>query len=126
MYMYMYKILCMYVYIYPDFQQGCPVYFDITIQNSLLSSYISMSARETGAAALAGQSEKDNRHWEAVERTGCMFFPLAIETLGVWSPNSLETLKIIARRTILSTGKTVSNLGHQQSAPATFCSLMAV
>ena len=68
---------------------------------------------------MAGESEKDDRHREAVERTGCMFFPLAVETLGVtvWSPNSLETLKIIARRTILSTGKTVSkaisNL-HQQ------------
>ena len=79
-----------------------------------------MSAREAGAAALAGESEKDNRHQEAVERTSCMFFPLAVETLGVWSPNSLETLKIIARRTILSTGKTVSkaisNLHQQLSA----------
>ena len=102
---------------HPDFQQGRPAYFDITIRNSLQSSYIRLSAREAGAAALAGESEKDDRHQEAVERTGCMFFPLAVETLGVWSPNSLETLKIIARRTILSTGKTVSkaisNL-HQQ------------
>ena len=51
-----------------------------------------------------------------MERTGCMFFPLVVETLGVWSPNSLKTLKRIAR-TILSTRKTVSkaisNL-HQQ------------
>ena len=29
-----------------------------------------MSAREAGAAALAGESEKDDRHQEAVERTG--------------------------------------------------------
>ena len=41
-----------------------------------------MSAREAGATALAGESEKDDRHREAVERTGCMFFPLAVETLG--------------------------------------------
>ena len=40
-----------------DFQQGRPAYFDITIRNSLQSSYISMSAREAGAAALAGESE---------------------------------------------------------------------
>ena len=92
--------------LHSDFQQGRPAYFDITIRNSLQSSYISLSAREAGA--LAGESEKDYRHWEAVERTGCKFFPLAVETLGVWSPNSLETFKIIARRTILSTGKTVS------------------
>ena len=49
------------------YQQGRPAYFDIRIRNSLQSSYISMSA---GAAALAGQSEKDDRHREAVERTG--------------------------------------------------------
>ena len=38
---------------HPDFQQGRPAYFDITIRNSLQLSYISMSAREAGAAALA-------------------------------------------------------------------------
>ena len=31
-----------------------------------------------------------------------MFFPLAVETLDVWSPNSLETLKRIARRTMVT------------------------
>ena len=36
---------------HPDFQQGRPAYFDIMIRNSLQSSYISMSAREAGAAA---------------------------------------------------------------------------
>ena len=96
---------------HPDFQQGCPAYFDITIRNSLKSSYSSMSARETGASALVGESE-DDRHRGALERAGCMFFPLAVETLGLWSSNSLKTLKIIARRTILSTGKIQQS--HQQ------------
>ena len=64
---------------HPDFQQGRPAYFDITIRNSLQSSYISMSAREAGAAALAGESEKDR---EVVERTDRMFFP----TLGYGLP----------------------------------------
>ena len=49
---------------HPDFQQGRPAYFDITIRNSLQSSYISMSVREAGAAALAGESEKDHSSGE--------------------------------------------------------------
>ena len=92
------------------------MYFEITTQNSLQSSYISISAQEAGAAALAGESEKDEKHQEAVETTSCMFFPLAVETFGVWSANSLETLKRIAR-TILTTGRTVSKAisnVHQQ------------
>ena len=46
-------------FVHPDFQQGRPAYFDITRRNSLQSNYISTSAREAGAAALAGESEKD-------------------------------------------------------------------
>ena len=59
-----------------EFLDLSSAYFHITIRKSLQSCSISMSAREAGAAALTDESEKDDKHQEAVERTGCMFFPL--------------------------------------------------
>ena len=55
-----------------------------------------------------GVSEKIARYEDEDNAAGCDFYPLVVETLGVWSPSSLETLKIIARRTVLTTETTVS------------------
>ena len=93
---------------HPDFLQGRAAYFDITVMNSLQTSYLLESATQPGAAAAGGDSEKIARYQEEVNAARCDFYPLVVETLGVWSPSSLETLKIIARRTVLTTGTTVS------------------
>ena len=52
-------------------------------------------------------------------RAGSTFYPLVLETLGLWSPQSLETIKIIAKRAALHSSITfsqsVSNLHEQLS-----------
>ena len=41
-------------------------------------------------------------------RVGAVFYPLVIESLGLWSPQSLEILKIIARREALQSNISIS------------------
>ena len=84
---------------HPDFTNGKPAFFDITIRNSLQPSYIVAAATSAGAAALAGEMEKDAYHDDIVAAAGREFFPLALVTLGNWTPSSLMTLKIITLKT---------------------------
>ena len=41
---------------------------------------------EAGAAGEAGEVEKDSRHEEDVTASGGIFFPLVVESLGLWTP----------------------------------------
>ena len=43
-----------------------------------------------------------------VSSTGSIFYPVVVESLGLWSPNSLQVLKTIARRTSFDYNATVS------------------
>ena len=102
---------------HPDFERGLPTYFDLTVRNSLQPSYLVKRTSRPGAAAEAGEIEKDQRHDCMVSQTGSVFHPLMLETLGLWSPNSLKVIKVIARRASYhnnaSISQSVCNL-HQQ------------
>ena len=43
-----------------------------------------------------------------VEVAGGLFYPLVVESYGTWSPNSLQILKTMARRSSLRSGVSVS------------------
>ena len=93
---------------HPDFEQGLPTYFDLTVRNSLQPAYLIKAATCAGAAAEAGELEKDQRHDSLVSSTGSIFYPVVVESLGLWSPNSLQVLKTISRRTSFHNDATVS------------------
>ena len=57
---------------------------------------------EAGAAGEAGEVEKDSRHEEDVTASGGIFFPLVVESLGLWTPTSLQVLRTIASKAILN------------------------
>ena len=61
-----------------------------------------------GAAAEAGKDEKVLRHQTMVPATGSIFEPLVVESLGLWTPNSLRTLKSIERKESVHNGQTFS------------------
>ena len=84
--------------IYPEFLYGKPAYFDVTVRNSLQDSLLSQSAVLAGIAAFQGEVKKDAHYEEAVLGAGG-FIPLAVETLGLWSPANLKVLRDIAIRT---------------------------
>ena len=95
---------------HPDFQQGKPAYFDISVRSSLQPQYLNRAAHQAGAAGEAGEAEKDTRHAQQVEEAGGLFFPLVVESLGLWTPSSLRVIKQIASK--------ASSLGHIPRAQA--------
>ena len=83
---------------HPDFSFGKPGYFDVSVRNSFQSQFLSRASEHPGAAGEAGELDKDDKHEKDVTATGGLFFPLIVETFGIWTPNSLRTLKIIASK----------------------------
>ena len=61
----------------------------------------------------------DMHHDEAIRSAGGDFFPLVVETFGVWAPSSLATLRTIASWATtysgLPTHRALSNLLQQLS-----------
>ena len=83
---------------HPDFSFGKPGYFDVSVRNSFQSQFLSRASEHPGAAGEAGELDKDDKHEKDVTATGGLFFPLIVETFGIWTPNSLRTLKRIASK----------------------------
>ena len=100
---------------HPDFLEGKPTYFDVLIRNSRLPQFTINSATHAGSAAAAGELEKDDKCDEDVSLSGSSFYPLIAETLGIWSPNSLQILKIIALQSAVTSNLSVTNLHEQLS-----------
>ena len=66
---------------HPDFHNGHPTYFDISVRSAVHSGVIAHSAVSPGFAALRGEIEKDTRHRGLVEAVGGAygFFPLVVD-----------------------------------------------
>ena len=77
---------------------GRPGYFDITVRNTLQPLYIPRVAETSGIVAEAAEMDKDDRHDARVTSAGGVFCPLVVETLGLWSSDSLKTLKSISSK----------------------------
>ena len=60
--------------------------------------YILTTAIQAGAAAEAGELEKDSRHEASVIAAGGLFYPMVVETLGLWTPFGVKTLKAISSK----------------------------
>ena len=73
----------------------------------------------TGAAAGAGELEKDYKHEQLVSKCGGLFYPLALESFGFWTQASLQTLRTTAAKTTTYNGidlqQAFSNLLQQLS-----------
>ena len=104
---------------HPDFYNGHPTYFDVSVRSALHFGVLSHSAITPGFAALRGEMEKDARHKALVEAAGGEFLLLVVNNLGVWTPSSVEILRSIARISTLqnglSTGKAFHHLVEQPS-----------
>ena len=74
---------------HPNFHNGCPTYFGISVTSAVHSGVVSHSASSPGFAALKGEMEKDPWHKNLVEAAGGVFFPLVINNFGVWTPSSI-------------------------------------
>ncbi len=68
-----------------------PAHFDVTVRNSLQPLYVTKSAVRAGPSAVAGEEQKDIRREDRVCAAGGLFYPLVVETLGLWSLFSIKT-----------------------------------
>ena len=93
---------------HPDFQFGKSAYFDVSVCHPLQDSLLCLSAATAGVAAGRGEADKDSRHEAAVRAAGGIFIPLVVETLGLWSPNSLAVLRSVALRTTSKSGASLA------------------
>ena len=91
---------------HPDFCQGRPTFFDISVRNTLSPSISSRASVSARAAAAAGEVLKDKYLENNVITAGGLFYPMIVETFGVWTPFAVETIKTIAART--TTGNEIS------------------
>ena len=89
---------------HPDFQFGKSAYFDASVHHALQDSLLCLSAAMAGVAAGHGEVDKDIHHEAAVWDAGGIFIPLVVETLGLWSPNSLAVLRSVALHTTSKSG----------------------
>ena len=55
---------------HPDFLEGRPPFFDMSVGNSMQPSYVSKAAIKPGAPAEAGKIEKDEKHDKLVTQAG--------------------------------------------------------
>ena len=83
---------------HPDFLEGRPALFDVSVKNSLQPSHIIHAISNPGSTAEAGVEGKDMKHGVEVLKSGCSFIALVVESLGYCAKSSLETPKIIASR----------------------------
>ena len=67
---------------YPDFADGKPTYFDISVRNSLLPQFLSRVSFTAGIASSVGKMHRDAKYNYSVSCSGCAFFPLVVKTLG--------------------------------------------
>ena len=101
----------------PDFSLGKPAYFNVSVRNSFTPTHLINADIRPGAAAEAGESEKDERYDDTVSSNGCLFFPVIVEYFGVWSSHSLEVLESIVKRSSVTTGLSLSKVSsdlHKQ------------
>ena len=59
-----------------------------------------------------GEIEKYQKHESHVEHVGGRFYPLVTETLGVWTPSSLLTLRTITASNTIHSGLTIRQATH--------------
>ena len=97
---------------HPDFSDGKPTYFDVSVRNSLLPHFLSRASLVAGVASSAGEMDKDAKYDHNVSSAGCVFFPLVVETLGLWTDSNISLLRRIAARTTLRSGVSQGQAFH--------------
>ena len=65
---------------HPNFCQGRPAFFGVSVCNTLSPSIISHASVSAGAAAATGEALKGKHHKNNVVAAGALLYPLNVET----------------------------------------------
>ena len=88
--------------IYP-WKFGKPLVWDVTVVDTLASSYIATTSAKAGGAAEAAESRKQRKYEHFEDRF--IVQPVGFETLGSWGPAARTFLSDIGRRIEQATGR---------------------
>jgi len=79
-----------------------PLALDVTVPDTFADVHVTNSAREAGAAAKHGATNKTSKYSRLTSTH--IFYPVVIDTAGTWHHHAVELVKEIGRRTTNITG----------------------
>ena len=71
---------------------------DITVVSTLQAALVKKAGEEVGSAANKRYKEKQSKYLQPCANEGIEFFPMVVETLGGWHPDSCELITRLARQ----------------------------
>ena len=77
--------------------------WDVTVTDTLASTYVSASSQNAGAAAAAAETRKYTKYSHL--STNYNFIPIALETFGAWGKDTEQLFSEIGRRIRLNSGE---------------------
>jgi hypothetical protein len=83
--------------------QGRSLLWDFTCPDTLAPSHLASTCISAGAAALKAERRKEAKYNEL--SASYIFQPIAIETLGAWSHNSMQFIKKLGSKLIEHSGE---------------------
>ena len=81
-----------------------PLTWDVTVPDTFADSHINMTSSEAGAAARQAASTKNTKYIDITSTH--IFYPIAIETAGLWDVQALEMIDEFGRRVTEATEDT--------------------
>ena len=91
---------------HPDFADGRPTYFNLPVCNSSQPQFLNM------ASSAAGELAKDLKYESDFLLGGGVFYPLVVESLGLWTSSSVSLLCCIAAHTTFCGGISPTTAFH--------------
>ena len=103
----------------PHWSGGKDTALDVTVINPLQSAEVRGAATTPGHALNTAHSRKLDKSWDACNRQGIVFIPVAVESLGAWHPSAAaEVVKLgsaLARQNGDEESVTIQRLFQQLS-----------
>ena len=93
----------------PGWHQGRDAAFDVSIVSPLQTQLVRRSAEETGSSANKRYADKMAKYFGPCDNEGIQFFPLIVETLGGWHPDSVDTITKLARQLACHAGTSMDD-----------------
>ena len=81
----------------PSWRRGQPAALDVTVISSLQPATVTQAAHTPGHALKVAARRKNAAHLTSCSRAGVNFIPLAVEALGGWATEAIETICDLAR-----------------------------
>ena len=83
---------------FPCWKQGKPTAFDVTVISPLQQLTIQGASVTPSYAIAVGEDRKFHTHLENCLAAGVSFVPLMVESLGGWSDEAVDTLRLIGKQ----------------------------